>query len=92
MIGRYVETVSTYAGDIDNLILLIGVLVGFWLILCEVIFFGLIWRFRDKPGAKGQYITGEDFRYVWASGKHSMGRHGKKEIAGPHSAGTISFR
>ena len=60
LIERYVEAVSTYASDIDNLILLIGVLVGVWFILSELIFFGLIWRFRDKPGAKGQYITGEE--------------------------------
>ncbi len=60
MIERYVEAVSTYASSIDNLILLIGALVGFWFIHCEVIFFWLIIRFRAKPGVKGEYITGEE--------------------------------
>ena len=39
MIDRYIEALSTYASDIDDLILLIGVLVGFWFILCEGMFF-----------------------------------------------------
>jgi len=51
---------STYASDIDNLITLIGVLVGFWFILCEVVFFWLIWRYRAKPGVKAEYVTGEE--------------------------------
>jgi cytochrome c oxidase subunit 2 len=60
MIENYVEALSTYANDIDNLILLIGVLVGFWFILCEVIFFYFIIRFREKDGRRAEYITGEE--------------------------------
>ncbi len=60
MIERYVEALSTYAPDIDNLILFIGVLVGFWLVLCEVIFFYFIVRFRAKDGKRAEYITGEE--------------------------------
>ena len=48
MIERYVEALSTYANDIDNLILLIGVPRRFWFILCEAIFFYFIIRFRAK--------------------------------------------
>jgi len=51
---------STYANDIDNLILLIAVLVGFWFFLCEAIFFGFIFKFRARPGVRAQYITGEE--------------------------------
>ena len=40
---------STYAADIDGIILLVGVLVGFWFLAAEGIFFWLIWRFRAKP-------------------------------------------
>lgn len=58
MIGMYVEAVSTYAKDIDNLILLIAVLVGFWFCLAEGILFWLIFRFRKKDGQKAKYITG----------------------------------
>ena len=64
MIDPYLEQVSTYAGDIDNLILLITVLVGFWYVLAEVVFFGLIWRYRRKDGVKAEYVTGEEPEYT----------------------------
>ena len=51
---------SSYAADIDGLILLITVLVGFWFILAEGMFFWLIWKFRAKEGQKSQYITGKE--------------------------------
>jgi len=73
MIGQYVETLSTYASDIDNLILSIGVLVGFWLILCEVIFFYFIFRFRAKDGQRAKYITGEEATQKrWISYPHLL--------------------
>ncbi len=60
MIEYYVEAVSSYAGEVDGLILLVTVLVGFWFILCEVVFFGFILRYRRKEGVKADYITGEE--------------------------------
>jgi cytochrome c oxidase subunit 2 len=51
---------STYAKDIDDLILLIAVLVGFWFILCNVVFFYFIFRYRAKEGVPTEYITGEE--------------------------------
>jgi cytochrome c oxidase subunit 2 len=73
MIDQYVEALSTYASDIDNLILSIGVLVGFWLILCEVIFFYFIFRFRAKDGRRAQYITGEEkTQKRWISYPHLL--------------------
>jgi cytochrome c oxidase subunit 2 len=60
MIDRYIEALSTYASDIDDLILMIGVMVGFWLILCEGVFFYFIWKYRAKDGVRAQYVTGED--------------------------------
>jgi cytochrome c oxidase subunit 2 len=41
---------SSYAASIDGLIMLILVLVGFWFILAEGMFFWLIWKFRARPG------------------------------------------
>jgi len=49
---------STYAADIDGIILLIGVLTGFWFFAAELIFFWLIWKYRAKPGQKSQYLVG----------------------------------
>lgn len=60
MIERYIEQASTYAADIDGLVLLIGLIVGFWFVLVEVIFFGLIVAYRKRPGVKAQYISGEE--------------------------------
>ncbi len=59
MIERLVPAASTYAGDLDFLFDLIFWIVGFWFLLCEVIFFWLIFRFRKKVGQAAQYISGE---------------------------------
>jgi cytochrome c oxidase subunit 2 len=60
MIERYIPVGSTYADDIDALIWLIFVLVGFWFVLSEGIFFWLIFKFRAKDGQGAEYITGEE--------------------------------
>lgn len=60
MMERFVQSLSTYSGDVDNLIVLVTVLVGFWFILAEGMFFWLIWRFRARDGVKAQYITGKE--------------------------------
>ena len=59
MIERWIPAASSYAKDIDWVIDLIGVLVGFWFIVTCGVFFWLIFRFRKKNGEKAQYITGE---------------------------------
>jgi cytochrome c oxidase subunit 2 len=66
-----IDQASTYAASIDNLILVVGVLVGFWFIAVEGIFFWLIWRFREKPGVKSEYLVGNE-------------PHLKKWITRPH--------
>ena len=71
MIEHYIEQVSSYAADIDNLIMLIGIIVGFWFVLVEVVFFGIIVAFRQRPGTKAMYITGEE-------------KHQKRWIGIPH--------
>jgi len=57
---RLIQQASSYAASIDGLILLIGVLVGFWFLAAEGVFFWLIWKFRARPGVKSQYITGDE--------------------------------
>lgn len=59
MIERYLPASSTFASDIDFVFSLIFWLVGFWLLVSEVVFFWLIARFRKRDGEKAQYITGE---------------------------------
>ncbi len=60
MIEFYVPAASTYARDVDALFTLILVLVGFWFLLSEGIFFGLIIRFRKREGVAPEYVTGEE--------------------------------
>jgi cytochrome c oxidase subunit 2 len=68
----YMIQASSYASSIDGLILLVGVLVGFWFIAAEGMFFWLIWKFRAKPGEKSQYLTGKE-------------KHVKRWITIPHA-------
>ncbi len=72
MIQSMVQQASSYAADVDGLIMLIAVLVGFWFILAEGMFFWLIWKFRAKDGQKSQYITGKE-------------KHLKRWITIPHA-------
>jgi len=71
VIERYLVQASSYAADIDSLIILIAVLVGVWFLISEGVFFYLIFRFRHRDGHKGQYITGEE-------------KHQKRWISIPH--------
>jgi cytochrome c oxidase subunit 2 len=64
---------STYAGEIDHLIDLVGALVGFWTVVTMGMFFWLLWRYRAKPGVKSEYITGNE-------------KHLKKWVSYPHLA------
>jgi cytochrome c oxidase subunit 2 len=59
MIESLVPAASTYASGIDNLFTLIFVLVGFWFILSEGVFFWLIFKFKKRDGVPAQYVTGE---------------------------------
>jgi cytochrome c oxidase subunit 2 len=71
MASWYLAQGSTYAADIDNLILLIGIIVGAWLIVAEVVLFWLIVRFRARAGVPGRYVAGEDQREKrWVSWPH----------------------
>jgi cytochrome c oxidase subunit 2 len=73
MMQSLVQQASSYAADIDGLIMLILVLVGFWFLLAEGIFFWLIWKFRAKEGQKSEYLTGKE-KHVkrWVTIPHAL--------------------
>lgn len=71
MLERFFTGASTYSASIDHLIFLIAALVGFWLIVAEVCFFWLIYKYRHKEGRASQYVTGEE-------------KHLKRWITVPH--------
>lgn len=73
MVERLIQQASSYAHSIDGLILLVAVLVGFWFLLAEGLFFWLIWRFRARPGVKSQYITGKEKHLKrWVTIPHAL--------------------
>jgi cytochrome c oxidase subunit 2 len=57
--GLILEQASSFAKDIDFLIILIAILGGFWLFVAEFFLFYFMFKFRKKSGVKGQYISGE---------------------------------
>ena len=59
-IGSYIDAVSSYAADIDNLILLVAALVGGPFLIAEFLLVGFVLKFRKKEGVKAQYISGEN--------------------------------
>jgi len=70
---RYLTSASTYSHSVDHLFILIAVLVGFWLIAAEGMFFWLIFAFRQKEGRPTQHITGEERHLVrWISIPHFL--------------------
>ncbi len=73
MIERYLAQMSTYAGSIDGLILLVAVLVGFWFFAAEGMLFWLVWKFRERPGQKSQYLTGTEHHIKrWITWPHAL--------------------
>lgn len=51
---------SSYAAEIDNLIILIGVLVGFWSVVTYGIFFWLLAAYRARGGAQAEHLSGDE--------------------------------
>lgn len=56
----YLDQASTYAGQIDDLILIVLVLAGLGFVMAEVMFFWLIWKFRAGAGRPAAYLQGAD--------------------------------
>jgi cytochrome c oxidase subunit 2 len=50
---------SSFAGDVDFLILLVAVIVGVWFVLAEFALFYFIVKFRRRDGAVAAYVSGE---------------------------------
>ena len=59
-IGSYIEAASSYAAEIDQVILIIAALVGGPFIVAEILLIGFAIKFRKKDGVKAKYITGEE--------------------------------
>src|SRR5690242_2681180 len=60
MIEHYLEAASSYAKDIDDLILLVTLITGFWFFAAQGVFLGLLVKYKKREGVKAMYIAGED--------------------------------
>ncbi|MEB3299027.1 MAG: cytochrome C oxidase subunit II [Candidatus Sericytochromatia bacterium] len=70
-IARLIPALSSYAGDIDHLILLIAALVGFWFFAALFAFFVLLFKYRARPGHKASYLaTHEHQLETWIAWPH----------------------
>jgi cytochrome c oxidase subunit 2 len=60
MIENWVPAASSYAKDIDFVFdIIFWIVMAFWFVLTEAVFFWLLLRFRKRDGVPAQYITGE---------------------------------
>src|SRR5262245_42150643 len=59
MISWFVTQASSYAAEVDSLILRIAVIVGAFFLAAEFVLVWLVFKFRARPGVKARYITGE---------------------------------
>jgi cytochrome c oxidase subunit 2 len=53
---------SSYAGDIDGIMILISVIVGVWLVIAEVCLIHFTLRFRRRDGERAAYLPGNTGR------------------------------
>src|SRR6476619_7292299 len=60
MIWSLVQPASTYASEVDFVIDLVGVIVGFWFVLTVGMFVWLLVRFRWREGVRALYVTGNE--------------------------------
>jgi cytochrome c oxidase subunit 2 len=51
---------STYAHEIDFVVVLITVIVGFWYVVTNLMFFYLLWVGRAREGGRALYVTGHE--------------------------------
>ncbi len=71
MIDFFLPQVSTYAADIDNLILFVTVLTGIGFFGTLAVMFKLIWESRASQGAKAEYLVGDEKHVkMWVTRPH----------------------
>jgi cytochrome c oxidase subunit 2 len=64
---------STFAGEVDFVVFVVTILVGFWFLVTEAVFFYFILRYRKKNSPKAAYITGEEPElHKWISRPHAI--------------------
>lgn len=73
MIEIFLPQVSTFASDIDNLILFIFIITGFFTVATYAVFFKLIFDGRASKGAKAEYLSGDEKHVkIWITRPHAL--------------------
>jgi cytochrome c oxidase subunit 2 len=71
VIEHYIDAVSSYAGDIDDLIFHVTWITTLWFVAAQVLLFGLVIKFKAKDGVRSQYISGEEHHQMqWIEWPH----------------------
>ncbi len=73
MMGSIIEQASSYAAEIDQVILVVAVLGGFWLLLTEGVLFYFLFRYRRKRSPRAKYMSGESHgEKAWIHWPHNL--------------------
>lgn len=56
------EAASSYAADVDRLILLITVIVGVWFVAAQILLVAFVVRYRRRAGRKAAYLPATSLR------------------------------
>lgn len=62
MLGGLIQQASSFASEVDRVILVVAVLGGFWLLLSEAVLFYFMFRYRRGRSPKAKYVTGESHK------------------------------
>jgi cytochrome c oxidase subunit 2 len=62
--GWLPESVSTYGGDVDSLLLLIFYIIGVWFILAEVVLIGFAIAYRKRSGKRAAWVPGTSLKHL----------------------------
>jgi cytochrome c oxidase subunit 2 len=71
VVDHFIPRLSTYAAEIDHLIIIIAVIVGAYFIAAQGVFFYFIFKYKEKPGVRAVDMDGYNPQHKkWVSWPH----------------------
>jgi cytochrome c oxidase subunit 2 len=64
MMGWLPQAASSFAPDLDRLLLTITIIVGAWFLVAEAILLGFAIRYRRRPGRRAAYLPAHGLRHL----------------------------
>jgi cytochrome c oxidase subunit II len=65
------ESASSYAGNIDGLILLIAIVVGVWFLIAEFAIIGMLFKYRESAHPESEYVNEKKLK-KWVNIPHFL--------------------